>query len=242
MDSSSSSKLHPALWVAAIAVTAFSAVGIAALTGFLPRHTEPAPTTEPAAAAPATPVATPAPLPPAPQGVAEKPVEKASTKPVAKQTATTYSSRPRRIEEDRDDVYRSDSGRYPADRGYSSQQEPGYTSQSQVCRTCGIVESVNVISEKGEGSGLGAIAGGVVGGIVGNQIGRGDGRDVARILGMAGGAYAGNQIEKSQRGRSYYDITVRLDDGSMRKFRQESQPAWQPGDRVRVEDGTIIPR
>lgn len=44
------SGLHPMVWVATIAVTAFSAVGIASLTGLLPRHAEEKPV-EPAVVA-----------------------------------------------------------------------------------------------------------------------------------------------------------------------------------------------
>ncbi|HTJ96699.1 MAG TPA: glycine zipper 2TM domain-containing protein [Rhodocyclaceae bacterium] len=229
-------KLHPALWVAAIAVTAFSVVGIGAVTGLLPmggnKTTEPvhAEAPPPAPVAAPAPVATPTPPTPVVTAPVEKPVIKA-TNTAPRQTTTHYSSKPRRIDDD-NDVYRSNSVSYP----------PPPPAPVATCRNCGIVESVNAVKEKGEGTGLGAVAGGVVGGVLGNQVGKGGGRDIARIVGIAGGAFAGHEIEKSERSHTTYNVTVRLDDGSTRTFRQESQPAWQAGDRVRVEDGTIIPR
>lgn len=234
--------LHPMLWVAALSVTAFSMVGIAAITGTLPgsHANTPADTATP----PAVPLAaTPAPsttaTPVTPTVIPVKP----AAKPVVEQrTQTVYSSKPRRADDDFDDGYGNDTRR--SQRVYTSQNDTVYERPQppQTCRNCGMIESVNVITEKGEGSGLGAIAGGVVGGILGNQIGKGGGRDLARIAGIAGGAYAGHEIEKSQRGRTTYEVNVRLEDGSLRTFRQETPPQWQAGDRVKLEDGTLVRR
>jgi outer membrane lipoprotein SlyB len=88
-------------------------------------------------------------------------------------------------------------------------------------------------------SGGGAIAGGIVGGIIGNQIGKGATRDLATILGAAGGAYAGNHIEKSTTESKRYDVVVRFEDGSTRSFSGETRPAWLPGDRVRLQNGVL---
>ncbi len=68
LPATSSSSLHPVLWIAGISVTLLSLAGVAALTGFLPAKTAPvperpaivaaAPVTEPVpAVAPAVPVA-----------------------------------------------------------------------------------------------------------------------------------------------------------------------------------------
>jgi outer membrane lipoprotein SlyB len=69
--------------------------------------------------------------------------------------------------------------------------------------TCGVVESIRYVVQKGEGSGVGAIAGGVLGGVLGHQIGSGRGNTAATIVGAGAGAYAGNEVEKNAKKKSY---------------------------------------
>ena len=109
----------------------------------------------------------------------------------------------------------------------------------ETCATCGIVESVRPVEIRGEGTGVGAVTGGVVGGVIGNQFGHGTGRTALTLLGAAGGAFAGHEVEKNARARTAYRVTVRMDDGSYRTFSQAA--AARPGDRVRVTDGTLVP-
>jgi outer membrane lipoprotein SlyB len=108
-----------------------------------------------------------------------------------------------------------------------------------VCASCGTVSSVNVVENKGEGSGLGAVAGGVVGGLLGNQVGRGNGRTIATVAGVAGGALAGNEVEKRYKTERTYQVAVRMDDGSVRHF-TETAPGYEPGDKVKVVDGHLV--
>lgn len=108
-----------------------------------------------------------------------------------------------------------------------------------ICRECGVVEAVREIAVEPKGSGGGAIAGGVVGGLIANQIGKGTTRSIATLLGAAGGAYAGNYIEKSIKESKRYDVVVRFEDDSRRTFSSESLPAWQSGDRVRLQNGLL---
>ncbi|MGZ5786877.1 MAG: glycine zipper 2TM domain-containing protein, partial [Ramlibacter sp.] len=68
----------------------------------------------------------------------------------------------------------------------------------EVCRNCGVVESVTTVQREGKTRGIagtkvtpGMAIGGVVGGVLGNQIGSGNGRAATTVLGAAGGAYAG---------------------------------------------------
>lgn len=110
-----------------------------------------------------------------------------------------------------------------------------------ICRDCGWIESVQAIERPGDASGLGAVAGGVLGGAVGNQIGKGNGNKLATIAGVLGGAYAGHQIEKSQRKAKHYEITVRMEDGTATLVRSETPPAYAVGQRVRVVGGTLAP-
>jgi outer membrane lipoprotein SlyB len=95
-----------------------------------------------------------------------------------------------------------------------------------------VVESVREVTDPGEAKGVGAVAGGVVGGVLGNKLGNGKG--LVTILGAAGGAFAGHQIEKHARGKKHWEVAVRLDDGSQRMLSSEVEPAWHAGDRVRL--------
>src|SRR5215470_6077691 len=108
------------------------------------------------------------------------------------------------------------------------------------CKTCGSVESVRYVEEKGEGSGVGLVAGGVVGGVLGHQIGSGRGNTAATIVGAGAGAYAGNQVEKNAKKKSYYVVTVALDNGSKQSINQSAKPAVKKGDRVKIVDGDKI--
>ncbi len=111
---------------------------------------------------------------------------------------------------------------------------------STSCATCGVVESVRYVEKQGHGSGVGAIAGGVVGGVLGHQIGSGRGNTAATIAGAGVGAYAGNQVEKNAKKKSYYVVSVRLDDGRRQSVTQGSRPGVREGDRVKIVDGNRV--
>jgi len=106
-----------------------------------------------------------------------------------------------------------------------------------VCKNCGVVESVQAVKVKGEGSGVGAVAGGVLGGVLGNQVGGGSGKTAMTVLGAAGGAYAGHQVEKNVNSTTVYSVRLRMDDGSVRTLQQSVPPAV--GAKVRVEGSTL---
>lgn len=108
------------------------------------------------------------------------------------------------------------------------------------CKNCGKVKSINSVKVKGQGSGGGAIAGGIVGGALGNQFGSGSGRTAMTVLGAAGGAYAGNEIEKNAKSKMVYKVAVSMDYGEVRNFTLYSQPGFAVGDRVRVVDGKPV--
>ena len=88
----------------------------------------------------------------------------------------------------------------------------------------------------GSTSGMGA----VIGGILGNQVGGGKGKVVTTVGGAAGGAWAGNEVEKKMGGNqdavgtiaAQFDTTVRFDDGQARVIRSTGNPRWQVGSRV----------
>ena len=109
------------------------------------------------------------------------------------------------------------------------------------CANCGVVESINMIEVNGSGSYLGKIAGGVVGAVIGSQIGSGRGTTAAEIAGAVGGAVAGNEIEKRVRKSRHYDVITRLRDGGAQTTSYPVEPAFKIGDKVRVENGALVP-
>jgi len=109
-----------------------------------------------------------------------------------------------------------------------------------VCHDCGVVESVEGFTEKGQASGGGAVAGGLLGGILGHQIGKGRGKDLATVAGAVGGAIAGNEIEKNSNKVTRYRVSVRMDDGTSQVFTLDAANGVAAGDKVKVVDGTLV--
>jgi outer membrane lipoprotein SlyB len=219
-------RLHPLLTAAAISVTVFSAVGVATLTGLVPpsissqreETTLQAPQEAAKAVEPAEPVtATPAPAPVA------KPAQKKSAARVA---AARTSAQPA--------VYRDyvEQPRYTQLEAPKPVVQPGHL---------GTVQAVREVKDAGQHTALGPIAGGIAGAVIGDQIGKGKGntRKVLTVLGAAGGAFAGREIEKQARATTHWEIDVRRDDGGYETVRSEVAPPWQPGERVRVVDGRL---
>lgn len=116
--------------------------------------------------------------------------------------------------------------------------------QSNVYPGYGVVQSIELVQQAstgigGTGIGAGTIIGGVVGGVVGSQIGQGDGKTAATVIGAAGGAYAGHELEKrSQQQTNAYKITVRMNDGAYQTLMQSTSGDLRVGDRVKIENGT----
>lgn len=115
-----------------------------------------------------------------------------------------------------------------------------------VCANCGTVEAVTAVQRQGKVNGvavgnttigLGTVAGGVLGGLLGHQVGGGNGKNVASLLGAAGGAYAGNTIEKNMKKVTVYDVRVRMADGSHRNLDISTAPAV--GSKVIVEGNNL---
>ena len=110
------------------------------------------------------------------------------------------------------------------------------------CAACGTVESITPLQVRGSSSGIGAVAGGIAGALLGNGLGQGTGRAAMTILGGAGGAYAGNEIERNTHKSTSYRIRVRMEDGSRRTLYQHVYPGVAVGDRVKIVDGTVVAR
>ncbi len=77
-------------------------------------------------------------------------------------------------------------------------------------------------------------AGGVAGGLLGHQIGGGKGKTLATIGGVAGGAYAGHEVEKRVKRHTVYVVAVNMDNGQVRNFEFAQQPPMIEGDRVQL--------
>jgi len=204
-------KINPLIALAAVSVILFSIVGIGVMTGLIPNSFS--------------------------KGK-ESALETGASKPAAEKTKTGKAEavpapKPKTA------------AKHSTTNTAQAPHQPATTSQEQakaaapVCANCGVVSSVNVIAQQGEGSGLGAVAGGVVGGLLGNQVGGGTGKKIATVAGVAGGAYAGHQIEKNAKSSTRYDVIVKMEDGSTRTFSYESQPAFQAGSKVRIVNGAL---
>ncbi|WP_397408778.1 glycine zipper 2TM domain-containing protein [Polaromonas sp.] len=125
-------------------------------------------------------------------------------------------------------------------------QAPAAAPRPVVCADCGTVEAVTAVQRQGEVNGvavgnttvgLGTVAGGVVGGLLGNQVGGGSGKTAMTVLGVAGGAFAGNQIEKNMKKVTVYQVRVRMNDGSTRNV--EVSSSIPVGSRVIVEGNNL---
>ena len=102
------------------------------------------------------------------------------------------------------------------------------------CAGCGTVQEVHAEKRKGQGGAAGVVGGALVGGLLGHQVGGGSGKTLATIGGAAGGAYVGNEVQKQANSRTVWVTTVRMSDGSVRRFEQERRPGWGAGSAVRA--------
>ncbi|MDD2988987.1 MAG: glycine zipper 2TM domain-containing protein [Zoogloea sp.] len=236
--------LHPALMIAAVSVTALSLAGVAKLTGVLPDFgAKPPAATESVAAQPTPPEAPPsAPLAklesataPAAPKTPEATPEPRPTHPSSRPTSAREHAKPapavaKNVPPPADAV--------PAPPPVS----PRHTADTAppACRDCGVIERIEPIEQKGEGSGIGAVGGAILGGVLGHQVGEGSGKQLARIGGAVLGGFAGNEVEKRTRTVTHYQVTVRMEDGSRRVIQQQGQPGWRNGDPVRVRNGEIV--
>ncbi|KAG8153898.1 glycine zipper 2TM domain-containing protein [Burkholderia catarinensis] len=122
-----------------------------------------------------------------------------------------------------------------------AQQQPSGSAQPAYCQTCGTVVSITSVRTPGQGSGIGAVGGAAAGGLLGNQFGHGNGRTAMTIIGALGGGLAGNQVEKQVRAETDYQVQVQMESGATRTFTYHNQqPPFGQGQRVRIENGTLV--
>jgi outer membrane lipoprotein SlyB len=119
----------------------------------------------------------------------------------------------------------------------TSKPVPRPVAAAPVNANYGTVSSVIEQSQKGEGTGLGAVGGAVVGGVLGHQVGGGNGKKVMTVVGAVGGGLAGHEIEKRARATTVYNVHLTMDDGSKRTVTQSTAPAV--GARFEVEGNQL---
>ena len=214
METQTSKSPHTLFWIAGIAVTVFSAAGIAAIMGWIPTSTS-------------SPTGNIAVAPTAPAKTAASP---------AKTQAQIHAEAQARDQARADS--RADARADARDQARDQRRAEAKVTQAR-CAECGVIESVREVATKGEGSGIGAVGGAVVGGVLGNQVGNGTGKTIATVVGAVGGAVAGNEVEKRVKTGKSYEITVRFEDGSSRVINEASAPSWRTGDRVKIINGVI---
>lgn len=111
-----------------------------------------------------------------------------------------------------------------------------------VCSNCGTIEAIKTTEISGQGTGLGAVAGGVTGAVVGNQFGKGDGKTAMTVVGAAGGAYVGHEVEKHVKRTVRYNVTVRMENGTYQTISQDTQPGFSVGQKVKIINGALVAR
>ena len=136
----------------------------------------------------------------------------------------------------------------PANTSSSDTAYRQSTNSGGVYSGYGVVQSIELAQQGnagntgigGSGIGIGTIAGAVVGGIVGNQVGSGRGNTAATVVGAAGGAYVGHEIDKRQQQpqtADSYRLNVRMNSGSYQTLTQTTVADLRVGDRVYIDNG-----
>jgi len=120
---------------------------------------------------------------------------------------------------------------------------PASTDKKAVCTTCGVVTQVLEVDKPGEGTWMGKIGGAAVGVGLGSLVGKGKGKTAAMVVGGLGGAYAGNKVEGSMKDKKFYEVSVKLDDGSTQTVTFEDvNHGFKQGDKVRLENKQLVKR
>lgn len=236
MEAEAKAGIHPLVAAASVAVIVLAAVGVAAFTGLLPGSSGSNASNTPVPAAPASVEA---------KAVESKPAETKAAEPTTAQPQATESTsaqpQPAATKAAQPRAAETKAAPHPKAAAPKPVQVAAapHAVPAPKCEDCGVVESVQEVEVKGQATGAGAVAGGVAGAVIGNQIGEGRGRTVARLLGAAGGAFVGHQVEQNVRSTKRYDIAVRMEGGELRTLSQEQPPTWRAGDKVRVVNDAL---
>ncbi|WP_175870935.1 glycine zipper 2TM domain-containing protein [Burkholderia sp. BCC0397] len=228
-------RLHPLIATAAGAVIVASLAATAAITGVFPKATSSneqngqtqaaliasQPAVDTAAAASAT--------------LAAQAQRQAAEQAAAQQKAAVAQAEPKPAPRPA----------APHRRHTTAPQPPQYAQQPSApaqayCQSCGTVVAITQTRTPGQSSGIGAVGGAAAGGLLGNQFGNGNGRTAMTIIGALGGGLAGNQVEKQVRAETDYQVQVQMESGATRTFTYHNPPPFGQGQRVRIENGTLV--
>lgn len=227
----SSRRMHPLVATAAVAVIIASLTAVAAITGVLPTSKATQGSTDPnVAAQSSTAPASPAPLALAAPGQTTQPNQAA---PYPAQSAYPAQNTTPPQAPARQPAYAE---RAPSASPSHAQTQPRQSASPYA----GHVTSITPITTQGKETGLGMIGGAVVGGLLGNQVGRGNGRTLATVGGALAGGYGGHVAENYYSRDTQYRVNVRMDNGTTRSFTYKAAPGFQPGERVHIENGTLV--
>ncbi|KVE33710.1 glycine zipper 2TM domain-containing protein [Burkholderia sp. TSV86] len=230
-------RLHPLIATAAGAVIIASLAATAAVTGLFPKASSTAeqnPQTQAALIASQPAVDTAA---AASAALAAQAQQQAAQQAAQQQRQTVAQAAPQQPARHTPRKHNTAAAPQPQ---YAQQPYSPQPSQASYCSSCGTVAAIVPVRSAGTSSGLGAIGGAAAGGFAGNQFGHGNGRAAMTILGALGGGLAGNAIEKQVRSETDYQVRVQMQDGSTRTFTYRNPPPFGQGQRVRVENGTLV--
>jgi outer membrane lipoprotein SlyB len=231
-------KIHPLVATAAGAVIIASLAATAAVTGLFPKASSTSPTNDQTQAAQ---IATqPATQPAEPTAQQQQAQQDQLAQQQAQQRAAAQAAQQAQQQQQQQ--------QQPAPQVAQQQpvpvQQPNYAQQAPAqpayCSTCGTVEAISAVRHEGQGTGIGAVGGAVAGGLIGNQFGRGGGRTGMTILGALGGGLGGNAVEKHLRSTTDYSVRVHMESGKTRYFTYHQAPPFNQGQRVRIENGTLV--
>jgi outer membrane lipoprotein SlyB len=104
----------------------------------------------------------------------------------------------------------------------------------------GVVESVRTVKLEGTKTPIGTATGAVIGGVAGSTVGDGKGSAIAAVIGAVAGGLLGSAAEEGLTRKDAFEITVKLDNGSLVAIVQEATEKFSPGDSVRlIENGGV---
>ena len=99
------------------------------------------------------------------------------------------------------------------------------------CRDCAVVESIRVVEKPSGPAAAGAVAGAIAGAVFGDAVGKAHEKHVTRVLGALGGAVIGHEVQRSAQG-TWYDVALRLPNGSLKVVRHDAPPPYRVGQLV----------
>ena len=121
---------------------------------------------------------------------------------------------------------------------HRDQYDSRYDQRREICNYCGTVRNVSRINRNSRKTGA-TVLGAIIGGAIGNQVGGGSGRKAATVAGAVAGGVIANKNTRDDRRRTFYRISVRMDNGRVYNFDQSSAQGLRAGTRVEVQDGTV---